>query len=135
MKRHGLGKLVLAAACAALAIGPASAGPRLTGEEQLAKMIDGRVAGEAKSCIHTSPSSSNLTIIDRTALVYRSGGKIWVNRTAHPDDLDDDAVMVLERFDASSLCRQDTIRLVDRQTGMFRGVVFLEDFVPYAKAS
>lgn len=133
MHKH-LGTLALLAAAAGLVAAPLDAKPRLTGEERLAKLLVGRTAGAPQSCIFT-PGNNNLTVIDKTAIVYRSGGKVWVNRTAHPEDLDDDDILVIRRFDGSSLCRQDTITLADRSTGMFSGVVFLEDFVPYEKTS
>ncbi|MEE2794389.1 MAG: hypothetical protein VX512_06080, partial [Pseudomonadota bacterium] len=40
------------------------------GEEKLAKLLDGRVAGEPQSCIRTL-GSRNLSQIDGTALTYR----------------------------------------------------------------
>ncbi len=133
MRKH-LATLAVIAAAAGLVAAPLDARPRLTGEEQLAKMIEGRTAGEPQSCIFT-PGNNNLTVIDRTAIVYRSGGKVWVNRTANPTDIDDDDILVIRRFSGSSLCRQDQITLADRMSGMFSGVIFLEDFVPYEKTS
>ena len=125
--------LVLAAATALLA-GPAlSAKQRLTGEQQLAKLLEGRVAGEPVSCIPLHRTSSS-RIIDGTAIVYDSGRTIYVNRPRHPESLDDDDVMVT-RLHSSQLCRLDTVRLVDRSQFFFTGFVGLEDFVPYRRAS
>lgn len=122
------------AAAAALTAGlsPATAA-RPTGEERLAKLIEGRTAGTPSDCIFTTPTGNDLTVIDGTALVYKAGGKLWVNRTRTPDAIDSDDVLVVRRF-GSNLCRTDTITLVDRLTGMFTGVIFLDDFVPYEKA-
>lgn len=111
-----------------------SASPRLTGQERLEKMLEGRVAGKPQSCIFT-PGNNNLTVLDKTALVYRSGGTIWVNRPADPHHLDDDDILVIRRFSGSELCRTDQITTADRSTGMFNGVIFLGDFVPYKKAA
>lgn len=131
-------KIIAALATAAVSLGvltaPATAA-RPSGEERLAKYIDGRVAGEPRSCITTRPMGDNLTVIDGTALVYKAGGKVYVNRTRMPEAIDEDDTLVIRRFGGSSLCRTDTITLVDRQTGMFTGVLFLDDFVPYEKAS
>ena len=107
---------------------------RLAPEERLAKLLDGRVAGEPSDCIYM-PSVRSTTVIDKTAIVYKDGSRVWVNRTAHPEDLDEDDILVIRRFDGSNLCRQDMITLADRSTGMFSGAIFLEDFVPYTKAS
>lgn len=104
------------------------------GEQKLAKLLDGRVAGEAKSCIRTI-GSRNLQQIDGTALAYRDGDTVWVNYTNNPSDIDDSDIMVIKRFSGTSLCRTDTIRLVDRLAGFTTGVLFLDDFVPYTKVA
>ena len=100
------------------------------GEVKLAKMLEGRVAGEPESCIRTF-GSRNIQQIDGTALVYKSGNTIWVNYTRSPDDIDSDDIMVIKRFDGSSLCRTDQITLRERFGGFFSGVIFLDDFIPY----
>lgn len=102
------------------------------GEIKLAKLLDGRVAGEPRSCIRTF-GSRNLQQIDGTALVYKDGGTIWVNRTRTPEQIDDSEIMVIRRFTGPSLCRTDNIELVDRLSGFFSGVIFLDDFVPYRR--
>ena len=118
-----------AAVTCALAASPAIA--KKSGEEELANMLEGRVAGEPTSCITTLPSS-NLRIIDETALVYRRGNTIYVNRTKHPEDLDDDDILVIRRY-SSQICRLDNITTRDRTSLMFSGAIFLDDFVPYTK--
>ena len=124
--------IALALAAAALLAGPASqAKERLTGEQQLAKLLEGRVAGEPVSCIPLH-RTSNTRIIDRTAIVYDSGRTIYVNRPRHPDSLDSDDVMVT-RLHTSQLCRLDTVRLHDRSGFWYSGFVGLEDFVPYTR--
>lgn len=132
MRKH-LATLAVIAAAAGLVAAPLEAA-RLTGEERLAKLIEGRTAGAPRDCIFT-PGNANLTVIPKTAIVYKAGGKVWVNRTANPEQIDDDDILIIKRFSGSSLCRQDTITLADRSTGMFTGIIFLEDFVPYEKAS
>ena len=82
------------------------------GEKKLAKILEGRVAGEPRSCIYTRPSES-MRIIDDTAIVYGRGKTIYVNRTAHPEDLDDRDIMVVRRFSGSQLCRQDIVTTID----------------------
>ena len=62
----------------ALLAGPAlQAREKLTGEQQLDKLLEGRVAGRPVSCIPLS-SSSDSQIIDKTAIVYDSGRTIYV---------------------------------------------------------
>lgn len=102
------------------------------GEAKLAKLLEGRQAGEPKSCIRTV-GSRNLNQIDGTALTYRDGDTIWVNYTRNPESIDDNEVMVIKRFSASTLCRTDQVELVDRTGGFLHGVLMLDDFVPYTK--
>ena len=102
------------------------------GEKELAKLLEGRVAGEPVSCISTF-GNQNLRIIDETALVYGRGDTIYVNRTKHPDDIDDDEILVIKRFSGSQLCRLDNVTTVDRYSHIFSGVIFLDDFVPYTR--
>lgn len=133
-----LKSVIAAGAAAILFASPASADEAndrmmTKGEVKLAKMLDGRVAGEGRSCIRTI-GSRNLQQIDGTALVYRDGDTIWVNRTRTPEQIDDSDIMVIRRFSGSSLCRTDNIEMVDRFSGFFSGVLFLDDFVPYRRA-
>ena len=102
------------------------------GEEKLAKLLDGRVAGEPQSCIRTL-GSRNLSQIDGTALTYRDGDTVWVNYTRNPDSIDDRDIMVIDRFSGSSLCRTDQVKLVDRVNGFMSGILLLDEFVPYKK--
>lgn len=125
--------LALSAAALTLLAAPAvSADERepTKGEAKLAKLIEGRVAGEPQSCIRTV-GSRNLTQIDGTALVYRDGRTLWVNRTRNPDSIDDNDIMLIKRFSGSQLCRTDQIQLIDRVGGFLTGILFLDDFVPY----
>ena len=126
--------LIFAAAAAGLMAVPAQADEAepTRGEAKLAKLLDGRVAGEPQNCISTTGSRS-LRQIDGTALTYRDGDTVWVNYTRNPADIDDSEIMVIKRFSSTSLCRSDQIRLVDRTAGFLSGLIFLDDFVPYTK--
>ncbi len=110
----------------------AEAAPPTKGEARLAKLIEGRVAGEPVRCIRSLPSQ-RMTTIDRTAYVYGSGNTIYVQRTRNPDQIDDNDALVTQRFNASELCRLDQMTTVDRVLGFFTGAVFFEDFVPYTR--
>lgn len=102
------------------------------GEKKLAKMLEGRVAGEPQRCIRTR-LNDRLRVIDKTAYVYGSGRVIYVQRTKNPDDIDRDDVLVQRRFNPSQLCRLDVVTTVDRVSQIFTGAVFFEDFVPYTR--
>lgn len=131
-----LKRLVLATAALGLLAAPAvqadDHAEMTRGEQRLAKMLEGRVAGEPERCIHTVGNRS-LTRIDGTALTYKSGDTLWVNYTRNPESIDDGDIMVMKRFSSTTLCRTDHIELVDRLSGMFSGVLFLDEFVPYKK--
>ena len=111
----------------------AAANPDETkGEKRLSKLLQGRVAGEPQTCIRSRPTERMQTI-DGTAYVYGSGNTIYVQRTQSPDRIDDTDALVIRRFDASQLCKLDTITTIDPFTGIFTGVVFFENFVPYTR--
>lgn len=103
------------------------------GEKRLAKLLEGRVAGKPQTCIRTLPNQQ-LQVIDKTAYVYGRGRTIYVQRTQHPDSIDEDDVVVSRRFTATELCKLDIITTIDRFAGFFTGAVFFEDFVPYTRA-
>jgi hypothetical protein len=126
--------LVLAAGAALLSAPVAvQARDKLSGEAKLAKILEGREAGKPVDCIPLN-ASRETRIIDKTAIVYDSGSVIYVNRPAHPQSLDDDAIMVTEPH-AGQLCRLDTVRLHDRSGFWYRGFVGLDKFVPYRKVA
>lgn len=117
------------------ATAPAMAGtsrPRLTGEAELAKLLEGREAGKPVSCISTFINRDS-RIIDKTAIVWGSGTTLYVNRPDNARDLDDDDILIMRLTGNNDLCRVDTIRLRDRSSGMERGFVALGDFVPYTR--
>ncbi len=121
---------LVAAALALLPLaGAAHADP--AGEARLAKMLEGRAAGAPLSCLPTRLTQT--TVIDKTAIVYRVGSTLYVNRpNSGADQLDSDDIMVVRQF-SSQLCNVDKIDQLDRGTRNWRGFVLLGDFVPYTK--
>ena len=102
------------------------------GEARLAKMLEGRVAGEPLDCI-TDFRNSNLVTIDNTAYVYGRGRTIYVQRTNNPENIDRDNILVIKRHSSTRLCRLDFMRTIDRYAGFFTGGVQFTQFVPYTK--
>ena len=101
-------------------------------EAQLAKALDGRIAGKPVSCISQHNITSS-TVYDGTAIVYRIGSTLYVNRPrVGQSSLDSDDILVSKTF-GSQLCSLDTIKLVDRGARFQTGFVGLGEFVPYAK--
>jgi hypothetical protein len=124
--------IAIATATALLAVPTAlTAKPKLTGEEQLAKIIGDRVPGEPVSCISHS-QTRDVTVINNTALVYRNGGTIYVNRPNNPEDLDDDDILVT-KIHGSQFCDLDIVQTYDRSGRFWNGFVDLGEFVPYRR--
>ncbi|MXP44231.1 hypothetical protein [Allopontixanthobacter sediminis] len=117
---------------AAPAAAQEDAGTLTKGEVELAKLLEGRVAGEPQSCVRSLPSE-NINVIDGTALVVGRGKTIYVNVPQYPSSLDDDDVLLVRRFSGSQLCRLDQIETRDRFGGFYSGNVMLNDFVPYTR--
>jgi hypothetical protein len=116
-----------------LAAVPAAAAPRLSPDAKLAQALEGRIAGEAVNCISLHGARSS-QVIENSAIVYRSGGTLYVNRPrAGAESLNNWDAMLTRTF-SSQLCSGDVIEIVDTATGHMRGLVFLGDFVPYKRA-
>lgn len=111
----------------------ATARPRLTPEEQLAKELEGRVAGKPVDCIYM-PTVRSSRIIDKTAIVYDAGSVKYVNRPrAGASSLSDYNTVLFTDLRTSQLCSIDIVRLLDQTNFFFRGFVNLGEFVPYTR--
>jgi len=128
-------KFAMILAGAALALSGATvataATPAEKGEARLARMLEGRTAGEPVKCI-SALRSNRIRVIEHVGIVYDAGDTIYVARATNPGALDHWDVPVIDRF-GSQLCSNDVIRTVDRNAGYVTGPVFLDDFVPYTK--
>ncbi|MEO9461576.1 MAG: hypothetical protein ABJ242_02475 [Marinomonas sp.] len=128
----GLCVLTLSAPSAVLAEEKAKdAQPMTKGDVRLAKLLEGREAGEPVSCIRFR-TNDRLKVIDDTALVYGRGKTIYVNYTRSPSRIDDRDTMVSRRF-GSQVCKTDIITKIDSMTGIYAGNVFLAEFIPYTR--
>ena len=109
----------------------AFAGDRPTGEQQLAKLLDGRVPGKSVSCISFS-DQQDMKVIDKTAIVFGFGQVLYVNRPTNPGDLDSDKILVT-KSSTGELCSVDIVTLRDRTDRMPSGFISLGQFVPYTR--
>jgi len=100
-------------------------------EAKLARMLEGRTAGEPVNCI-SALRSTNIQVLEHVGIVYESGNTIYVARPSDPDQLRRNDIVVINRY-GGQLCTSDMIRTVDRYQGFTTGAVFLNDFVPYTK--
>jgi hypothetical protein len=117
--------LALAGSSATLAKSPEE------NEAKLARMLEGRTAGEPVSCI-SALNSNRIEVIEHVGIVYDAGDTIYVARPSDPRQLGRDDVVVIDRH-SSQLCTTDVIRTIDRYQGFTTGAVFLDKFVPYTK--
>lgn len=123
---------LIAGAALLFGLGTAEARTRVTPEAKLAKLLDGRVAGKPVNCISLRDIQSS-EIIDDTAIVYRAGRTLYVNRPrAGADSLDGNDILLTRTY-TGNLCSIDTVDLLDRTTQFQRGFVSLDMFVPYTK--
>jgi hypothetical protein len=125
--------LLAASAVAALPAGPAVARKDDPAAE-LARITDGRIAGNPQRCIDL-PQVSNTQIIDKTTITYRIGSTYYVNKLRSGGAwLDSDDIMVTKTY-GSQLCELDSVKMVDRYGGGMRGFVVLGPFIPYRPAT
>jgi hypothetical protein len=125
--------VLAAVALAAALVTPTAAGPREErGEARLAKLLEGREAGQPIDCIQLS-SVSSTEVIDGTAIVYHSGGRLYVNRPSiGASSLRRDDVLLFSNHEPR-LCSVDTLKLIDNGSHFQKGFVGLSKFVPYGK--
>lgn len=120
------------AATAALLAGPAlQAKPKMTPEQELAKLLEGREAGQPRSCI-PQHEARDMRVIDGTALVFGWGNTIWVNVPRNAKDVDSDDVLVTRNW-GSQFCSLDIVQTLDRSSMMHNGSLSLGEFVPYTR--
>lgn len=73
-----------------------------------------------------------MTVVDGTALVFRDGKTLYVNRTTAPRFIDDFDIPIFKPF-GTSLCRLDQVEWRDRSSWIGGAVTTLGMFVPYRK--
>jgi hypothetical protein len=103
-------------------------------EAELARALEGRVAGQPVSCIDLHRVHSS-RIITNTAILYDAGSVIYVNRPDNGADSLNQWDTMVTRTPSTQLCNIDTVTMIDRGSRSFSGVVFLGDFVPYRRVS
>lgn len=101
-------------------------------EAELARALQGRVAGEPVQCIDLHRIRSSRIITD-TAIIYDAGNVLYVNRPENGANQLNQWDTMVTRTSTSQLCNVDTVTMVDQASRSFTGVVFLGDFVPYRR--
>ena len=114
-----------------LAATAASAAP--DHEAELAKAVEGRVAGAPVDCLNLRDIQST-RIIDGTAIVYETLNRtLYINRPASGAAFLRWGLALVTDTHTSQLCSIDTVRLLDTGSRSEAGSVGLGKFVPYKK--
>ena len=101
-------------------------------EAELARELEGWVAGEPVDCIDLNRVRST-RIIDDTAIVYDAGRTLYVNRPRAGANSLNQWDALVTRLYSTRLCSIDTVEMLDTSSRMLSGIVFLGDFVPYTR--
>lgn len=125
---------VLAAmAPAASASASASSAPvPADGEAQLARLTAGRVAGSPVPCARIKPMSDQ-RIADGTAVVYRAGPLLYVNRFGGACPQLRSQLVVARRIGQVRLCRGKIMRVLEPVSGKQIATCTFGDFTPFAR--
>ena len=128
-------KIAWSLAVTALLMGGSAlqAADKLTPEQQLAKLLEGREAGKPVSCISLS-DTRDMVVFDKIAIVYGTGNVIYVNRPRNAAQLRADDIMVTHPT-GSQFCSLDIVNTVDRTGHFSTGFISLGDFVPYRRVA
>ncbi len=102
-------------------------------EAELARALEGRVAGEPVDCIDLGRVRNSRVITD-TAILYEAGDTIYVNRPEAGASSLNRWDTLVTRLQNNRLCSIDTVQTMDMPSRTLGGVVFLGDFVPYRRA-
>lgn len=133
MRRAVLGLALIPALGAAALADDQPAAPT-KGEAELAKLLEGRVAGEKIECMPPARNTPSITI-PQTAIVYgRSNSSvIYVQRTQTPQMIDRDSFLVSLSGQQNRFCRMDQFNVVGRAAGLPIGAVVFDHFIPYTR--
>lgn len=129
--------LILASTAVTLAsctAGPAYEGPSPKAQAELARALEGKTAGPAKSCI-SNDRSMNMQIVDDYTILYHDGRTTWVQKPRGGCNgiAIGSNTLVTRKFGTNQLCDGDINHLVDLRSGMQGGACVFGPFVPYTR--
>jgi hypothetical protein len=128
MRKITIALATAAALCSSVGL---EAKPKLTPQERLDMLLEGREAGKPVNCI-SHWDTRDMQVLDKTALVYGYGNVIYVNRPKNAETLDDDEIL-MTRTSGSQLCDLDIVHTLDRAGLFTTGFISLGEFVPYRR--
>lgn len=99
---------------------------------ELARVLDGRVAAETRTCVPLMAGRS-LRVIDSRTLVYRAGDTVWINRL--PGDcpgLDFHSALIVETS-SGQYCRGDRVGELEWGSAIPGPQCILGEFTAYRR--
>lgn len=125
--------LLMAAAATACTTAPEE--PRTAkAEAHLQKLLAGKSAGPAISCL-SHHRADNMVVVDDNTVVFRDGATVYRNdfQGGQCSRLGSGFYAMYTRTSGTGLCRGDIAQVIDTTSGMSVGSCVLGDFVPYTK--
>lgn len=127
-------RLAFAIAAALVAAGATAATEMAAPSPELAKAIEGRVAGTPTECVD-SQRLLGPERVDQNHLIYRqNAGRLWVNTLRDRcQPLVGDNILVFDNQFGTQLCERDRFSVQGRNGGFSSAYCFLGKFTPYDK--
>ena len=106
--------------------------PRNEPGAELARVLQGRISGETRTCVPIGEGRS-LSVFDSRTLIYDAGDTLWVNRL-RPDcpGLSTSGTLIVEPS-TGQYCRGDRFREVEWSAAIPGPYCFLGDFTAYRR--
>lgn len=102
-------------------------------QRELARWLDGRVAGRPQTCLPTY-RSGDMVVIDAQTILFRDGpNRVWrtdVNGSCNGLGRPGYALLT-RQFGSGQLCRGEIAQVIDTTNGFTVGSCSFGDFVPY----
>ena len=99
------------------------------------KMLAGKTAGKAESCL-SSRRANDMTVIDDDTILFKDGRTVYENKPLGTClNLSNNSYALATRNVGPQLCRGDIANVVDTSAGITVGSCALGDFVPYRPES
>jgi len=106
------------------------------GEQPVAQMLAGMVAGAPMTCLPAIDASAPATITPHAILFSSNPGRVYVSSTSGSgcEGLTNDPNLKIESTSpGGSFCSGNIVRIVDRSSGAMVGSCSLAPFVPYTR--
>lgn len=117
---------------ASLAIASTASAAANTDEAALSRLLAGRTAGHPVKCLTLRHVRSS-RLFDGSAIVFESGGTLYLNRPTAGAELLDADKAILTNSVTGQICSGETVQLFDTASGVQSGSAFLGEFIPYRK--